>query len=435
MDEFDKFLYKEDIEKEKHIIATYSISANEFGKAVKEIAVGQSIGNPNVRTPRETPRLLSDHLAKIIFIDSVEEISLDKKHPNTSYGIVKIAYPLANFGTGDGVTQLICTLMGGQMDIDNITSCRLLDIDFPREYLKEFKGPKIGMDDIKKRTKAINRPLLGGIVKPKTGMSIEQLEELVEELLIGGVDFIKEDEILGNPSICKFEQRVPRIAKLIKKYEEIQDREIFYAPCINGDYPYFLERAKFASQHGLKAVHLNVWAGLPAYKSLRDLDMTDTAIFFQKSGDKVMTSNKNPYSISWKVMCDLARMSGADFIHAGMWGGYLDEPKEDLDKVMLSLRNGSNFRKTVPSLSCGSHPGLVDTTVANYGNDLMMNVGGAIQGHPNGTTSGVIAMRQAMDKPLNVDMLSYMQDKPELKAAIEKWGYVDPATNKVLYKR
>ena len=291
------------------------------------------------------------------------------------------------------------------------------------------------MAEIKKRTGAINRPLLGGIVKPKTGITVDELEELVEELLVGGVDFIKEDEILGNPQFCKFNERVPKVADLIKKYESLQGREIFYAPCINGDYPHFIDRAKFAAASGLKAVHLNIWAGLPTYKALRDLDMSNTAIFFQKSGDKVMTCDRGPYSVSWEVVCQLARMSGADFIHAGMWGGYMDDSKETLDRVMSVLRKDSRYKTTVPSLSCGSHPGLVDTTVANYGVDLMMNVGGAIQGHPMGTTAGVRAMRQAMDKPMDTNMQEYMQDKPELKKAIEKWGYVSAKTNTVMYKK
>jgi ribulose 1,5-bisphosphate carboxylase large subunit-like protein len=64
------------------------------------------------------------------------------------------------------------------MDIEEILSCRLLDIEFPEAFLKTFKGPKIGMTEIKKRTNCVNRPLLGGIVKPKTGLDIETLKLL-----------------------------------------------------------------------------------------------------------------------------------------------------------------------------------------------------------------------------------------------------------------
>ena len=410
----DEYLFQ-NVNLKEHIVATYRVRAkdNDFLDAARKIAIGQSIGNPDIRTERDSPELLRENLAKITGVVKL----------NDNEAVVNIAYPLVNFNIEeDGITQLFCTLMGGQMDIDAIRGCRLSGIKFPEEYLKHFKGPEFGMKNIRERAGAINRPLLGGIVKPKTGINVAQLEELVGELLEGGVDFIKEDEILGDPKYCKFKERVPRVLELVAKYEEKEGREIFYAPCINGDN--YLERAEFAAKNGAKMVHLNVWAGLPAYKRLRDLDMKNTGIFFQKSGDKVFTEKEHRFGIDWKVMCDLARMMGADMIHAGMWGGYLSDTKEELGRVMEALRGGDRYNQTVPSLSCGSHPGLVDTTVKNFGVELMMNAGGAIQGHPMGTKAGAIAMRQAFEcNRRGADIYEFMKDKKELKAAIEKWGY------------
>ncbi len=418
----DEYLFQSEIEKEEHLIATYLLKGKDLTKAAKDVAIGQSIGNPDVRTERDSPEIFKKNLAKIVDIS-----------PST--GVVKIAYPLVNFNIKeDGMTQLLCTLMGGQMDIDAIEYCKLIDIDFPRKFLEVYKGPKFGMENIKTRAKAIDRPLLGGIVKPKTGITVSQLEEMVKEMLNGGVDFIKEDEILGDPDFCRFKERVPRISNLVNNFAEKQGREIFYAPCINSDYPTLLERAQFASDNGAKALHLNFWAGLSSYRTLRDLDL-NSAIFFQKSGDKVLTSKNHNYGISWTVVCKLARMMGCDFIHAGMWGGYLSTRKGELSEIMKTLREGDSYKQTVPSLSCGSNPGLVDTTVANYGTNLMMNVGGAMQGHPLGTEAGAKAMRQAMAKPLEEDMYFYMQDKPELKAAIKEWGYVNPKSGKLLYNK
>ena len=119
-------------------------------------------------------------------------------------------------------------------------------------------------------------------------------------------------------------------------------------------------------------------------------------------------------------------MMGCDFIHAGMWGGYLSDSKQELTKVLNILRNKSQYNATIPSLSCGSHPGLVNTTVKHFGTELMMNVGGAIQGNPMGTKGGAKAMRQSfecMQKGENIE--EFMKDRIELKTAIEKWGHVE----------
>lgn len=416
----DEYLFQPEVDEEEHIIATYYVESKNFLDACKGIAIGQSIGNPNVRISIEDERMMRENLAKILDIKS--------NLLSRQEGIVRIAYPLANFDIpGDGITQLLCTLMGGQMDIDIIETCHLLDVKFPKKYKAYFKGPKFGMDEIRQRAKATDRPLLGGIIKPKTGLNMSQLKEVVNQLLEGGVDFIKEDEILGNPSFCKFDERVEIISNLVNDYCDNVGREIFYCPCINADYPYFLERAKFAEKCGMRGVHLNIWAGLPAYKALRDMDLK-LALFFQKSGDKVITNKHHNYHIDWKVVCQLARMMGADFIHAGMYGGYLSDPKERLTEIFSVLAKKDVYKPVVPSLSCGSHPGLVDSTIKNLGTGLMMNVGGAIHGHPMGTTAGAKAMRQAMDHSLHnssVKIQEYMKDKPELKAAIEKWGFVE----------
>ncbi|MBT4835001.1 hypothetical protein HON86_00070, partial [Candidatus Woesearchaeota archaeon] len=282
------YIFKKEVDTENHIIATYSVESGDQLAAAKQIAIGQSIGNPDVRTQRDSPEILNNNLAKII--------GKPEDFEGKTKGTIQIAYPLANFGKGDGVTQLLCELMGGQMDIDNITACRLEDVDLPAEYLSQYQGPKIGMAEIKRRTGAVGRPLLGGIVKPKIGIDIPQLLELGDELLAGGVDFIKEDEILGNPANCDFYERVPKFVELVKKHEKEQGREIFYTPCINSDFPESLKRAEWASEVGAKGVHINFHAGLGVYKTLRDADL-ESAIFFQKSGDKVLTGENNKYSI------------------------------------------------------------------------------------------------------------------------------------------
>tara|TARA_X000000950_G_scaffold273856_1_gene358161 strand:+ start:2515 stop:3774 length:1260 start_codon:yes stop_codon:yes gene_type:complete len=413
---FDNFLFNESVDLNNYFIAKYFLKSNDMLRAAKGIAIGQSIGNPNVRLDGETAELLENHLA--VILDHPENLK------NKKEAIVKIAYPVKNLNLEeDGVTQLTCIVMGGQMDIEEILSCRLMDLELPEIFLKTFKGPKIGMNNIKKRTNSIGRPLLGGIVKPKTGLDIETLKTVCVNMVKGGVDFIKEDEILGNPSCCPFEERVKIVNDAVQNEAIKLNKEVFYAPCVNSDLPYLLKRIEFLVKQNLKAYHVNIWSGINMYKYLRSFDF-NIAMFYQKSGDRVLTDKNNPYSISWGVLLKLARISGADFIHAGMWGGYLSDSKEDLSEWMsiLTSTHKLGFNKTVPSFSCGSHPGLVDTTVKNFGKDVMMSLGGSLHGHPSGTISGAKAMRQAFELNKNSEI-----DKSELteyNEAIEKWGYI-----------
>ena len=135
----------------------------------------------------------SEEIAKESSIGTWTEIATlsaeiaKKLKPSTFYinkenSIVKIAYTKELFEI-DNLPQILSAIAGNIYGMKVLKSLRLLDISFPKDIVKAYKGPKFGMDDIKRRTKALDRPLLGGIVKPKTGITIPQLEDLVEDLL------------------------------------------------------------------------------------------------------------------------------------------------------------------------------------------------------------------------------------------------------------
>ena len=363
----------------KYFWAKYWVSAkNDLLTAANEIAIGQSIGNPNKRSLWETDEMIENYCAKI----------LDTGNLGESKGYVEIGYPYALMDwVGDGISQLLCILMGGQVDIDNIQECKLVDLYLDPDVVgKYFKGPKHGIKGIREFVKVPDRPLFGGIIKPKNGINPQQLLDMTKELVEGGVNFIKEDEILSNPAICPLEERVPLIAKYL------EGKNVVYSFCINSDPLYVLDRARFVANNGGNSVHVNVWSGLGVYKSLRDLD-TNLFIHYQKSGEAAFSSSRNPYGIDWDVLCYLAGLSGADFIHAGMWGGYLSNTDEELHKTLGILRSHG----VMPALSCGMHPGLVQPITERFGIDWMANVGGFIHSDPNGTKAGSLKMKQAID--------------------------------------
>ena len=392
-------LYREKVDSEKYFMATYYLESSiSLADAAWNIAVGQSVGNPNVRNSWETEELFENHACKIM---ASEETLKQQKA-----GTVEIAYPMANIDMkNDGVSQLLCHLMGGQLDINTILKCHLIDLKMPASVLAaNFLGPKFGIKGIREFTKVFDKPLLGGIVKPKVGITKETLLEITKELVENGVNFIKEDEIMANPAICPLEERVPFMMEYLK------DKPVVYCFCINGDADTVLDRVKLVHKYGGNGVHVNFWSGFGIYKKIRELNLP-VFLHFQKSGDKILTDSSHRYHISWSVICKIATWSGADFIHAGMIGGYSSDDEKMLLEALDILRNGG----TLPALSCGMHAGLVDALRAKIGNEWMANCGGAIHGHPGGTGSGVRAMRQAID---GTHMADY-------DAAIEKWGKVD----------
>lgn len=389
-------IFKKEINREDYVIVEYFLkSTTTLRDAAWNLAIGQSVGNPNVRNSWETDELFEKHSCIVL--------SEENELMNKNEGIVNIAFPNANidFET-DGVSHLLVNIMGGQLDIENILQCHVLDITFPDHIkTKYFKGPKFGITGIREFTKTYDKPVFGAIVKPKIGITPEILLEMVKELVEGGVNFIKEDEIMSNPAICPIEVRVPLIMDYLK------DKNVIYSVSIHSDPAYILDRVKKVYELGGNSVHVNFWCGMGVYKSIRELDLP-MFIHFQKSGDKILTNKNHDFHIDWKVICKLAGLMGVDFIHAGMIGGYYKwDENETIDAVKILTEHN-----VMPALSCGFHPGLTDWVIDKVGNNFMANVGGALHGHPDGTLSGAKAMRQSIDK-------NY---KEEYNKAIEKWG-------------
>jgi ribulose-bisphosphate carboxylase large chain len=77
----------------------------------------------------------------------------------------------------------------------------------------------------------------------------------------------------------------------------------------------------------------------------------------------------------------------------------------------------------LPVASGGLHPRLVPALMTFFGKDFVIQAGGGIHGHRDGTIAGARAMRQAVDATMNGTRLEeYAKTHTELKTALEMWG-------------
>jgi hypothetical protein len=104
-------LFQPDFKSSEYFIATYFLaSSKNLREAAWDLAIGQSVGNPSMRSIWETEQLFQDH--SIIILADEQELK------GKLAGTVSFAFPLRNIDLQhDGVSQLLCQLMGGQMDI------------------------------------------------------------------------------------------------------------------------------------------------------------------------------------------------------------------------------------------------------------------------------------------------------------------------------
>ena len=130
------------------------------------------------------------------------------------------------------------------------------------------------------------------------------------------------------------------------------------------------------------------------------------------------------YGISMLVLAKLSRLAGVDSLHTGTVVGKMEGGKEEVTKIDNFLRAEWYGLKTVlPVASGGLHPGHLPDVVKILGNDLLINFGGGIHGHPEGTYKGAIAAaqaREAVSQGIRLD--EYAKNHFELAKALEKWG-------------
>ena len=76
-------IFRESINKEKYFIVTYELeSETSLRDAAWQLAIGQSVGNPNVRNSWETDELFENHSCMIL----ANEDLLSKQKKDARYG-------------------------------------------------------------------------------------------------------------------------------------------------------------------------------------------------------------------------------------------------------------------------------------------------------------------------------------------------------------
>ena len=104
-----------------------------------------------------------------------------------------------------------------------------------QEGAKKFAGPQFGIDGVREYTKVKGRPFLLNMVKPCTGLTPEEGAKIFYQTALGGVDFIKDDELLGNPSYSHPADRVKAFRKAAKAaYEESGNNVKYFVNVTSG---------------------------------------------------------------------------------------------------------------------------------------------------------------------------------------------------------
>jgi 2,3-diketo-5-methylthiopentyl-1-phosphate enolase len=306
---------------------------------------------------------------------------------------------------------------------------KLVDMEFPDLLLAQFQGAKFGIEGIRQLTGVYDRPLLNNMIKPCTGFPPEVGADLVYQAAVGGVDIIKDDELLGgSPEFSPLEKRVETYMRAIEKADAEKGERTLYTVNITDRVDRLRDNAMRAINAGANAVMVNyIASGLSALRMLADDPEINVPILgHATAGGSMIVS---PYSgiSAHLMMAKLPRMAGADIVNDLVPYGKLPILKSKYVRIAQVCRGKlGNLKPIFPNAVAGTYPGNVPEVMADLGKDCILGAGGGIHGHPMGPKAGAIAMRQAIDAVMQgVPLEEASRDQPELRAAIATWGVWD----------
>jgi len=333
----------------------------------------------------------------------------------------KIAYPVELFEPGN-MPNVLSSVAGNVFGLRLLRNLRLTDIKFSRQLVKSFKGPQYGVEGIRTLIGVHSRPLVGTIIKPKLGLKTIDHAKVAYEAWLGGCDIVKDDENLSSQSFNLFEERLVKTLESRDRAEEETGEKKVYMINITSGTKEMLHRAELVLRHGGEYVMIDILTcGFAALQTFRDQGF-QLVIHAHRAGHAAFT--KNPlHGISMQVISRVARVIGVDQLHVGTVVGKMFETKEEVAENCDALTEEMfELKSVLPVASGGLHPRLIPALIEFFGKDFVIQAGGGIHGHKDGTISGAKAMRQAVDATLQgIPLNRYAEKHKELKGALETW--------------
>jgi len=412
----------------KTLKARYLIETSYDLEEAAQIMAGEQSSGTFVKIPGETESLRAKHGAEVSVIEPLREVSVPSL-PGAR-GIpgnpiqranVELCWPYENIGSN--LSNLCATVAGNLFELGPFSGIKLLDLDFPPELAEEYPGPAFGIEGTRQLSGVFQRPMVGTIIKPSVGLTAKQTADQVKTLIESGLDFIKDDELMGDSPHSPFEERVDRVMSVINDYAHRTGKKPMYAFNVSGEvddmrrrHDYLLEK-----QGTCIMVSLN-WVGISGITFIAK--HSQLPIHGHRNGWGIF-DRSNILGIEFTAFQKIWRLAGVDHLHTNGIRNKFCEPDESVVKsIKACLQPLLGGYQVMPVLSSGQWAGQAKDTYDQIKSlDLMYLCGGGIVAHPSGIPAGVKSIQQAWQAAISGQSLEdYAINHRELKEAMDFYG-------------
>jgi ribulose-bisphosphate carboxylase large chain len=406
---------------QRTIRATYYLESEVEPERAAAAMAGEQSSGTFVAVPGESPELHERHAAQVAGIEPLGDCqpSLPSRTSpeKVRAALVTIDFPMENVGTD--LATLQTAVAGNLFELGQLYACRLQDIRLPDEFVAAHPGPAFGIPGTRRLINGVEGVMIGTIVKPNVGLHEDEFRQVVRELALASIDLVKDDELMTDPGYLPLERRVAIATEEIRAAEQVTGHPTMYAFNITGDLAGLRRRHDLVVEAGGRCVMLNVPVmGIPALAWLRSF--ASVPIHGHRAGLAASMRAKG-LGVDYRVWQQLARLAGADHLHASGLGSKFYETDDEVAANVRSLLEPLGATTTpVPTLSSGQNvttPG--PTYAAVESTDLLMLAGGGVAAHPDGPAAGVQSLRDAW--------AAAVAGVPLAEAARSRAGAGDPA--------
>lgn len=386
------FTEPDGIDRDRYIVVHYVMKPEagaDISTAAAELALVASIGTV-VPLPFETAQRRKESLPKIVLNDP----SGDREGKVR----VMLALPADLYGDGDTINQILAlTLFPAEYRF--ALELRLEAIELPRRVLATLPGPKVGVDGFRHSMGIRDRVIVGGIIKPRLGLTIAEISRYGREALVGGIDFLVDDELVTDSrGEMAFESRIGTLVDTARKAEVASGEPKRVIANISSSPRRMLELAAIAEKLGVAGLLVNGYVN--GFGSVQDLAIEvggRIPIITCNIGIALLTRAGQPSGMSGAVLARLSRLAGADAVHTGAsaadWHGL-----EGWGRTVLALRSDLHgILPSIPVAAGGVNIGNAAANILSMGEDLVLEAGGGIFGYPGGPARAGEAFRMLID--------------------------------------
>ena len=394
---------------------------------IAETIAGEQSSGTFMSLPGETDELKHRSRARVTRIEPLAPaleaslhsavVSRRERPGHFNRAEIEIACPIDNVGAN--LSSVLATVAGNLFELGEVTGLRLLDLDMPAHYARQFPGPGFGITGTRQLAGIHGRPLIGTIIKPSIGLSPEQTAAMVDALCAADIDFIKDDELLADPPYAPFAARLNAVMPVLMKHADRLGRKPMYAINISGSIDEMLRRHDAVLEAGGSCVMVSVnWIGFAAVEHLRR--HSQLPIHAHRNGWGAFTRHPQ-LGFSFTAYQKLWRLAGVDHLHVnGIRSKFWEPDASVLESATACLAPFAGVAPVMPVFSSGQWAGQAPDLFAQLGStDLMHLAGGGILGHPDGIAAGVASLREGWQAAVSgVSLEEFARSHPALRAAL-----------------